>query len=102
MASTQAYRVMSRRRSARLQSRSSDTDDYDDDQPVPATFDERLAFLREDDDTERPLRRRFEHQVSGATGPVEVVYWPAKGKGKKPSAPEQLTLFVLGELSQIS
>lgn len=80
---------MSRRRSTRLQAKdgSKDTTVYDD----------RLGFLRDVEvkDGKLPIRARFEHRIDNATGPVEVVYWPAQSGSH--TAPEQLTLFILGE-----
>lgn len=62
-----------------------------------AHFDERLGFLRdvEAGQDEFPIRAQFEHRIEGATGPVEVVYWPSRSK--QGEAPEQLTLFILGQ-----
>lgn len=63
-------------------------------------FDERLEFLRSDnsDAGKFPLKRRFEHRVQDAEGDVEAVYWPRRDGSKE--APEQLSLFILGMLSQ--
>lgn len=90
--------VMSRRRSARLQGKASPG-------PQPTVnFDERLDFLRldagDDDDVDLPLRRRFEHRIEGASGPVEVVYWPARAARKQ--VPEQVTSFILGRSIQLA
>ena len=83
---------MSRRRSARLNTR------VEEDAPA-VTLDERLKFLKQTGDKPDilPLRTQFEHRIEGATGPVEVVYWPSKVQSA--SAPEQVTLFILGEPS---
>lgn len=61
-------------------------------------FDERLDFLRQPSSSSSketlPIRAKFEHRASGATGEVEAIYWPAKnGTGQ---APEQLVLYILG------
>lgn len=82
---------MSRRRSARLQKRGSSLN------PPGVLFDERLDFLRHPrgDEQDLPIRARFEHRIETATGPVEVVYWPSRSK--ESTAPEQLTLFILGQ-----
>lgn len=86
---------MSRRRSARLQSQAEGEGAKAND----AVFDERLEFLRTGDETSSlPIRARFDHRVEGAAGLVEAVYWPARQTSQ---APEQLSLFVLGEPSHL-